>query len=77
MAKVFTAGEKTAAQTIAPAKTVSAATASVMHVCVAHETFSLPYKGHLVVFLQETRVICDGAMKAMIQASDKVVTWES
>ena len=77
MAKSLTAGEKTVARAIAPAATVSAATTATMHVCVAYETFSLPYQGHLVQFAENTRVVCDGAMKALIQATDKLVTWES
>jgi len=77
MARTLTSGEKTAAAAIAPAKTVTAGTTSQVHVAVALETFSIPYNGHLVTFVQNTRVVCDSALKALVQSSDKTVTWES
>ena len=70
----LTAGEVTNAAVVAAPLTPSS---GVLHVCVPHEDFALPFNGGHVTFLTNVRRSVEASIKAMIQASDKNVTWES
>jgi hypothetical protein len=73
MARATTPGEVTAAKAAAPPL---AATSNV-HVGLPLENYAVIWNGCVVTHTRGLRMSCETALKTLLQATDKAITWES
>jgi hypothetical protein len=73
MARATTSGEVAAAKVATPPV---AATTGV-HVGLPLESYAVIWNGCVISHSKGLRMSCETALKAVLQATDKAITWES